>query len=487
MFFLSSGVNKITFQTKKPFCPNVEFIKVSQDKQNRQISSEKYNQYIDEISKQTLPDNYNEIKEAAMAEELSSARLKSAPDPQVNYNYEMDMAFGYTYYLNIWLSSGTVTFKTTGATSDPVMHLFFFGQPTLYTWSDDNGGSGYNSKIVANITESVLYTVLIRKNSTSVAGTCSLYKNSTRLSSNCAVSGSPIQCIKTVTSGLNWFTADLTGDSHIWLEDQTGNPGKIIEYNDDSTLPSDFTWGNNARIRKYVSTNVRALIVSSHSSWNPTGNCDVYMNCKNSSTSLPKPTDGIQSAPHDWNYTYNCIAWSGGVLHSFGESYFWPPDEGNDWEAYNHRSDPDHDLLSFDNFYANINDGYTVLLRHDPPVMRFVRAGSYSSSSCVALWGGTSEGEEYFTHASVKKPANDQPHGYDWESKIGIDYERCFHPRDALSSIYEDILHYYVKSGYSGTSMKSASFIHETTNFAIDKQVLMKKMVQAYSDKPKFE
>ena len=50
-----------------------------------------YDKYIDEISKQKLPDNYNEIKEAAMAEESSNEMLKSGPpDPQCNYDYEME-------------------------------------------------------------------------------------------------------------------------------------------------------------------------------------------------------------------------------------------------------------------------------------------------------------------------------------------------------------------------------------------------------------
>jgi hypothetical protein len=487
LFFLSSGNNKITFQTKKPNCPNVEFIKLSLDEQNHQISSEMYDKYFDEISKQKLPDNYAEIKEIAIAEESSNKSLKSGPpDPECNYDYEMDVDFGYTYYLNIWLSTGTVTFETKVATSDPVMYLFFFGQPTLYTWSDDDGGeSPYNSKIVANITESGLYTVLIRRKSTSVAGICSLYKNSTLINSNCAVSGSPIQCAKTVTSSLNWFTADLTGDSHIWLEDQTGTPGKIIEYNDDSTLPSDFSWGKNSRIRKYVSTNVRALIVSSHSSWNPTGNCDVYMNCMNSTKAAEflhlKSTDAIQSAPNDADY--NCIGWSGGRT----DREEWPPDGGSPWEAENERGKPEHDLCSFDNFYANRTwDGLPALRYYPGPVMNFIRMPGYGSDACVALWGFDIQ---TLTHASVKKPANDQPHGYDWESKDGL-FERFFHPKDALrGDLYGDELFYYRWDGtYSGGRIyeKSAAAL-ETGNLVSEKNNLMKEMIQAYSDKSKFE
>jgi hypothetical protein len=84
---LSSGFNKITFQTKKPNCPNIEFIKLSLDEQNHRISSEIYDKYIDIITKQKLPYNYNEIKEAAMDEELSNESFKSdPPDPGCNYD-----------------------------------------------------------------------------------------------------------------------------------------------------------------------------------------------------------------------------------------------------------------------------------------------------------------------------------------------------------------------------------------------------------------
>lgn len=474
MVDLNAGSNKIYFKTRKPFCPNIEFIKVSQYKQSSQISGEKYDQYIAEISKENLPDNYTEIKEAAMAEELASARLKSAPNPQVNYDYELDEDFGYTYYINIWLSSGTVTLETKGATSDPVMHLFFFGEPTLYTWTNDDGGLGYNSKIVASITESGLYTILIRKKSTSVAGTCSLYKNSTRLSSTCAVSGSPIQCNKTVSSGLNWFTADLSGDSHIWLEDQTGNPGKIIQYNDDWNVSSDFSWGNNARIREYVSTNVRALILSSHSSWNPTGNCDVYMNCRNSSGPVSKPLDAIQSALSSTNY--NCFSWSGGRT-DLGR-YFTPDQYDSPWKSSN-------ELNSFDNFYGNRDDDGEVVVRYTSQiVMNFSRDEATASNACVALW---SSSPNSFEHASVKKPANEQPHGYDWESKDGS-LDRFFHPKDALTG-YNTIQRYYKFSGWSsGTQpeMKSEN-VQITTDLTDDDSDLLSRMADTFLDKARFE
>jgi hypothetical protein len=64
----------------------------------------------------------------------------------------------------------------------------------------------------------------------------------------------------------------------------------------------------------------------------------------------------------------------------------------------------------------------------------------------VDLWayGG------YYTHASVRKPGNDHPHGYDWESKPGST-ARTFHPRNALNgaapSYYGDVAGYYIPTG----------------------------------------
>lgn len=175
MIDLNTGENRISFRTLKPYCPNVEFIKVSQDAQNYMISSERYDQYIEELSKQKLPDNYNEIKEAAIAEESSNESLMSAPDPQCEYKYELEQDFGYTYYYTLFIFPGsTFTFETKNATSDPVMHLFHYNYPDLYSWTKDDGGSGYNSKIVANITYFGIFYVLIRKNSTAVAGICDL-------------------------------------------------------------------------------------------------------------------------------------------------------------------------------------------------------------------------------------------------------------------------------------------------------------------------
>ncbi|MDO8928516.1 MAG: hypothetical protein Q7W54_05970, partial [Bacteroidota bacterium] len=430
--FLKSGSNAIVFKTRKPTCPNVEFIKVSLNKEKSAISNKNYSTYIEELSRQKLPENYAAIKKAAQEAERAKAKLKSykLANPEGNYEHEMDLDFGYAYYTYIYLSSGnTYIFETKNATSDPVLQLFKTDAPSQYSWTNDDGGEGYNSKLTVNITSTGNYYVFIRKyiNPSSVVGTCDLYLDNSLYVSNCAVSGSGIRCDISVSETLNWFTASLSGDSRIWIEDQSDFPGRIIDYNDDYYSGSgDFYWGLASRVKANLNTSIRAVIVSCYSSYNPTGNCDLYMNCKNSTITSSFPNleadDAVQSAPQ--SSAYNCISWSGGRT-DLGR-YFWPADYGNPWEAYNHVNYGDHDLRSFDNFYSNKDDDGNVLVRDYGSIMNITRSSATSSNASVALWGF---GSEYYTHGSVKKPANDQPHGYDWESKPG-GLMRTFHPRD---------------------------------------------------------
>ncbi|NJK98811.1 MAG: hypothetical protein HC905_31335 [Bacteroidales bacterium] len=82
------------------------------------------------------------------------------------------------------------------------------------------------------------------------------------------------------------------------------------------------------------------------------------------------------------------------------------------------------------------------------PYPRYTGATNYTSigadetNGVVALWSnnGDISGAQ---HLSVRKPGNNHPHGYDWESKPG-GLMRTFHPRDALSGgIYGAIIRYF--------------------------------------------
>ncbi len=401
MFDLVSGVNKIAFKTRKPFCPNVEFIKVSQDEQNRQISSERYDQYIDEISTH---------KKAALADAMAGSGLKSTSDPLINYKVQMDVNFKYSYYTTLLLNDDeTYTFETTDATgdTDPVIHLINTHNPSV-SWTDDNGApppDNVNAKLTVD-TEwyAGYYYLFIRKADTS-DGTCNLKMDGTTIASNCAVSGSRIECTKTISDTYNWLTADLTGDSHIWLEDQTGSPGEIIANNNNWTASSLFTWGNNSRIRKNASTNVRALIVSSHSSSNPTGTCDLYMN--------------VQDAPlfgKDWMLSssaersqYNCWSWAGGRMD------LMIPDD-NDFDPWYEGT---NFLGALDNFYGNVDSDGDPLPRYSGAPTYIKDTTLDTINAVIVLFGD---------HATVRKPGNNQPHGYAWESKDGETNGRYMHP-----------------------------------------------------------
>jgi hypothetical protein len=138
-----------------------------------------------------------------------------------------------------------------------------------------------------------------------------------------------------------------------------------------------------------------------------------------------KADDAIRSAPQ--SSAYNCISWAGGRT-DLGR-YFWPPETGNPWRGST-------DLESFDNFFGNMKDGLS-LIRYNG-AMNYTRSGANAGNAVVALWAAGS-----YTHASVKRPGNAYPHGYDWESKPG-GLMRTFHPRDALEGdSYGQIVAYY--------------------------------------------
>lgn len=193
-----------------------------------------------------------------------------------------------------------------------------------------------------------------------------------------------------------------------------------------------FDWGVDARIKKIYPRDAHAVLLSTSNSSNPDGRCDLYMKCKNTGTMTSFPNlsanDGIQSAPN--TSRYNCISWSGAIT-SYWE---WPLDTLSSFYSL----DP---LVAFDNFYAS--RGLT-------------RTGATESNGVVALWANVdSLGNRDYTHASVRKGADSNLHGYDWESKAGPNI-RLFHPRhDLRGPAYGEIVEYYIRDITSSASSRS--------------------------------
>lgn len=424
---LEAGSNEITFSTKVPSVPSIEFIRLAKDEKGALISGTRYNRYIDSLSNNKLPANYAQLR----SDSLSVNKLgKIMDDPLLDYLYSLGTSFNYTYYNTFYFYAGAnVVFETKSPdpySSDPVMHLFNAEDPiNKGSWGDDDGGEGTQSKITCTIQYSGYYYVLVRSFWPNTSQTTDLYLYDNLYASSIAVAGKGFRCDHTLTDVINYFTSYLTGDCRLWVESyETGLNGRILGYNDDYYGGGDFYWGLNARVKKSYSQRMWNCFVSAYSSYNPTGSCDIYMRCKNSNIMswFPnlKADDAIMSAPESG--TYNCISWSGGIT-SYWE---WPLSLGS---RYYVQGNP---LASFDNYYGNNpvrysgSEGWT-----------YTRTGATSSNNQIDLWSLNGS----YTHGSVnarwdnipiRLPANGHPHGYDWESKP-VPAMRTFHPRYALN------------------------------------------------------
>ena len=431
---LAKGINTISFSSPAPEVPVIEFVRIAKTKEKAAISEEKYKNYIKNIKKEIKEREENPvvIKDSL----LSKLSLKTL---SYEYFYKLDINFDYTTYKFYYFTAGNQMFFTSYASDkyDHILEVFSTNKSENYTWVSKSNQSGLTS-INVTIPYTGYYCIRVRAYRQTTHGLVDLNINGQYYFENCAVSGSGFRCSHSSTSEYNYFTCNLTGDSRIWMEKGGSVPGKIIGHNDDYYGGGDFRWRLASRVKKAFSTSVGATLISSYGSYNPTGTCDVYMKCSNSSIMSYFPNleanDAIRSAPA--SSTYNCISWSGGVT----DDWFWPPtDYGETWYA----SDP---LTAFDNYYGNKKTytGYGSYLRYGGAQTYKRQAGT---NGPVALWNNPNYPySDGYTHGSVKKPANNHLHGYDWESKPG-GLMRTFHPRDALEAFdtydYGSIKYYY--------------------------------------------
>jgi hypothetical protein len=443
---LNAGMHMISLKCKAPYVPSVEFIRLAKDEKKAAISDLRYRSYIDSLKALTLPKDY--VQFITEEDSASFTLMKVLPNPEGDYIHTLDINFKYTYYDIFHFYAGApVTFETKKAdpyASDPVMELFNSSDPiNKGSWVDNNSGEGYQAKISCTIQYTGYYYLRVRAYRQGTSGTSNLYLYDNLYASDIAISGYGFRCDHSSTEELNYFTSHLTGDSRLWIEDQSAFPGRIRAYNDDYYGSGDFYWGLASRVKKSLSMPIRSALVSSYSSYNPTGKCDMYMNCGNSAvnqnnypSSFPnlKADDAIRSAPA--SNVYNCISWSGGVT----STWWWPPSDWP-WSNPNGSTPP---LTAFDNYYGNKAYWGETYMRYTN-ADTYTRSGASSSNATVDLWAKNGS----YTHGSVRKPGNNHPHGYDWESKPG-GLMRTFHPRDKIGgpgSLYGFIDKYYRLDG----------------------------------------
>lgn len=421
---LVEGNNIITIVGKVPDVPNVEHIKLS--KNNSTIDASKYNTFKTQLEKENLKNNKGKQVLVVSTDTIDTFDqvLKAATTsdaPLYDFTYRLNMSFNYTFYKTVSFTKDQKIFISTSGIDNFTHILEFFSAttPESYSWS---AISNSNCSASLNITIPVtgMYYVRVRSYLNARSGFCNLNINGENYYERVPLYSTGIRCTQDTGNEYNTFTCYNEGDPRLWIEEGSGIPGKISAFNDDyGSHGGDYVWGLNSRIKKKYDRTVHSALLSAYSSYNPTGKCDLYIKCKNSTVMSYFPNlkadDAIQSAPSSYNY--NCISWSGKIT-SYWE---WPPSPSSSYY------DPDP-LKAFDKFYASL--GYT-------------RTGATKSNAVVALWAIVdSYGNREYTHASVRK-GDGNAHGYDWESKPGS-LMRTFHPCDALiGDDYGEIVEYY--------------------------------------------
>lgn len=454
---LEKGINTITFISSVNF-PLIEKMQLSSSPCNLENDNAQHMSYVNSLKNSKLPKNY-------IAEKKNSAELKSSvlPNPAGNYSHVVDLEYNYTFWTTIYLTAGqTVTFETKNSNSDPVMFIFNYSNPSLGSWMNDDGGEGLNSKLTVTAPQEGTYYLLLRAYSSSYPGVCDLYKDEAQFYASAAIAGTIQYCATQKTGNLNFFSWINTGDTRLWLYNYWNGP--IVAANDDFYNSGDFYWGLSSRIKQDFSTAVSYCLVSAYSP-STTGTCDLYMACENSTimSYFPnlKAEDAIQSAPQ--TNDYNCASWGGGLTDR--GRYFWASSAPTSTNLSSNWYVANNFWLSWDNFFGN-----------NPPrfagAPTYTRSGASASNGDVAMWYNSTSGQ--YTHFSVKKPANNQPHGYDWESKPG-GLMRTFHPKDALVNNsmngYGEISQYYTLSTSGSSIEASLADANSTKTYSLEESV----------------
>jgi hypothetical protein len=409
---VKQGINTIAFSpaTGKEEIPAIEFIRLSSDTERAKISSAAYDDYLAEAK----AGSFNRTGQIQ----------PSNKDSLLNYLYFDTVPFSYTYYRLYPFNANQQVSVSASTPNDSIfliIDVFSASSPDT-SWATPMQP---NPSINITIPFSDAYYIVVRPYWNGVLTTATVTVNGIK-EEDVQVSSTGLRAMQDTLAVYNTFTVRSEGDPQIWITEYA-SPEKITSYNNDyGSHGGDFSWGLNARIKKRFSRPVDAIIVSSYGTCLPTGHTEVYAKCQDSDTiGFPhlKADDAIQSDPV--STVYNSISWSGGIT-GYWE---WPPFPSSAYYVHN------NPLASFDLFY----NSYRY-----PGCEIFTRYGATSDNSAVDLWAVAANDTNYvYTHASIKKGADGNPHGYDWESKLG-DLQRTFHPRMALrGSSYGDTARHY--------------------------------------------
>ena len=445
---LNEGANTIIIEAKNPIIPEVSSVILNNTfKKGISNISMNYESFInkiwDNISLSTRKSSFNR----SVSNTINNIGT-ILPNPCGNYYHHMDVDIKYTTVKWYRLEAGdSVSFASYCVDEDSsfeyVMDVYYLDDPEACSWSVKSNDVG-DALLNVVIPFKGFYMVSFRPTSNGCDGFVNININTPQSSyfyTDCVVSGIILEYPHDSDKEYNYFTANATGDASMLIEGD-GAPGRIIGYNQYYFNDDGTDWGFDTRIKKKFLQPVKAVHVFSESSRNPIGVCDVYIKCPTfSNTTLLngnyfpnlRQNDAIESGPPTCPRRYggyNCFAWAGGIT----TDYVYPEVPDTQSEAF---------LDSLDAFYANPN--------RYAGAMVYTREGATAENSVIDLWYNPVawNGNGTYTHASVRGRANNHPHGYAWESKLG-EYERIFHPRMALcgDTINNGLSYGYIKYHY---------------------------------------
>ena len=442
---LKAGTSRISVVGKVPDVPSVEFIRLSMDAEKARMSDKDYKDYkakVLEKSRLQAKENARSNVEGLDTTEIGKARrIVSYPvgpqtNPPYDANYYIGYTVNYTFFKKVYFQQGqTPVITSTGLNSFiHVLELFSTTSPDTYSWSSVSYGSTNNATINVSIPATGYYYVRVRSFFNATSGICNLNIDNTSYN-NVAVYSFGMTGNKDTQNVYNSFTCYRNGDPVIWVEEGCV-PGKIRAYNDDYvSSTSDFSWSLNSRVKRQYGSTLNAILLSAYGSYNPSCTCDIYCNCYTASGFNQTSSDNfIQSAPASGDYI--CFAWSGGI-------YSAPCSPLDDFANIELSG-----LAAFDYFYS---------MERYPGCSVFTRNGATADNSVIDLWATTNVYGLSYQHASVRKGADNNAHGFDWESKRG-NQNRIYHPRNNPGSLYGQVVEHYrrVDTGTAGITLEES-------------------------------
>lgn len=399
---LKQGINSIKVIGTPTNLPNIELVYVSKIGAIPKVNG--YNKLKIAISMQ------NPLTPYPGNAKISTPEKSTTNEPALN-EYEYFNGTGiYTFTTQVYIQKGqTISVKSKSLSEKPHVLEVFGMNYKDYSWAVKSNGS---EQLTFNqiAPRSGVVRIRVRPLNQGDLSFGELTINDSIVFEKVPMSNSSVICSVLADKEYHTFTAKSSGDPILYFEETSNNPGKIIAFCDDyaQTTGNTFNWKTESRIEAKPTSKTKTIHISSAFSHDPYTTYELYVGGSNFALSNRfhnmGPHDCIQSS--GISSKYNCIAWTAGIT-SHKE---WPLYKTSPYRA-------ESDLESFDNLYNSV--GYT-------------REGATVDNSMIDLYVGGNDNDEYFTHASIRNGADQNPHGYDWESKLG-DWERVFHPRYGLT------------------------------------------------------